>query len=483
MAHAYPLQSINSRRLSVFLFGVTAAQPWYRERIIKELYEAGLNVVVAKLASDHSENVLKAIHRESETTMAAGIPSCTEVLPGDFSVLSPEVRGHIRRQYGEGCCVLPLSDYVTEYAAEMSGNFAEACYPVQSAQIVKRKHQLRALWNQLVSSSPSLLPVEYCYLELPENGTTPVRSYSQGFDDLPQDTRLIVKPDELSSSIEIHCAASKTEAMVIAHGVCERLLSRWREMGKHIGTDVLPRVVIEAAIDRSCKLHTGGEFSIEFLSFREHHYVIGITQKWTGSNFMEIGHLFPAESLPAKLKFVVEKAVASLLGQLKVRYAVSHWEFIVTSDERIALVEGHLRPAGGRIMELVENSTGQSPIASLCKAMADESTSFSFDPHVSCGLFWLIPEAPLTKVNHVVRTATTAFPVIKDIYINESGIKAAENWSHSTDWTTRFAHVLAIGDNVAEIMGYCRHVASHIVLYGERDGVPAATPLKLAIDA
>jgi hypothetical protein len=391
------------------------------------------------------------------------------------------MRDYIRQQYGENWCALPLSDYVTEYAAALSADLSDPCYPVSSAETVKRKHQLRALWNQLAATSSSLSPVECCYLELPSANKEPLVNSSKDFNNLPEETPLVVKPDELSSSIEIHCAASKTEALKVAREVCWQLVTKWRQVGQSIGTEVRPRVVIEEAIDRSSKLHPGAEFSIEFLSFRGHHLPVGITQKWTGPNFMEIGHLFPAESLPQHLRPVVEKAVVRLLQELKVQYSVSHWEFIVTRDERIALVEGHLRPAGGRIMELVEHSTGLSPTAALCTAMAGDS-SCSFHPSVSCGLFWMVPQTPLSTVAEVTHSTQAPAPFIKDVYINDKGIKSTQDWSYASDWTTRFAHVLATGSNLVEITKHCRAVAHNIVLSGERNGTPATTRLKLAVD-
>ena len=51
---------------------------------------------------------------------------------------------------------------------------------------------------------------------------------------------------------------------------------------------------MEAAIQRSTDFHAGSEFSIEFISFEGKHHPIGITQKWTGPNFIETGQLFPA---------------------------------------------------------------------------------------------------------------------------------------------------------------------------------------------
>jgi hypothetical protein len=66
MAHASTLHPLGCHRRSVFLFGPDGAQPWYRDRVIKELQKAGLNVVVAKLICDRSEKILRAIHREPD---------------------------------------------------------------------------------------------------------------------------------------------------------------------------------------------------------------------------------------------------------------------------------------------------------------------------------------------------------------------------------------------------------------------------------
>lgn len=481
MAHANRSQPLDGKRRSVFLFGLTAAQPWYRERVINESQQAGLNVVVARVISDRSEDILKMVHREL-MPVAATESHTTEVLPDKVDAISHETRSYLHRQYGNNWCALPLSDYVTEYAAAISADLSNSCYPVRSAEIVKRKHQLRQIWNQLAASNPSLSAVEYSYLEAGKDGKDLAHYCSDGFHNLPEETSFIVKPDELSSSIEIHRADSKTEALAKAHEVCEQLLSKWHKMGQSIGTLVLPRVLIESAIDRSSSLHPGAEFSVEFLSFLEEHYSVGITQKWIGPNFVESGHLFPAGSLPRQLASVVENAICKLLQELKVCYAVSHWEFIVTTDERIALVEGHLRPAGGRIMELIEVSTGQSPTAALCKAMANGSPGFSFRPKHSCGLFWLVPKTPLTRVDKVTRGPGALLPELRDLYINEEGIKATANWSHASDWTTRFVHALAAGDDATQITSCCRRVADDIILFGERDGVPASTALKLAID-
>ena len=473
------LQPINAdQKKSVFLVG---DQPYNRDRVIKESLEAGLQVVITKLVSDHSEAIVAKIHHGSGT---GSEPHATEILPDDASAISNDILGRLREHYGENCCVLPLNDYVTEYAATISTKLSRPCFPPRSAEIVKCKHQLRDLWNQLAAQPDSgLSAVEYCYLERRSYDDKDFEFHpSAGFDDLPENTPLIVKPDELSSSIEIHFAATKQEAIAIANAICEQLQSKWYDVGRAIGTEVRPRVVVEQAIQRSTSLHPGAEFSIEYVSFEGRHYPVGITQKWIASNFIETGQLFPAESFPEHLRPALERAVQQLLDQLEVGYCVSHWEFIITPDERIALVEGHLRPAGDRIMELVEHSTGRSPTAALCEALAEQKVDFTFAPGNSCGIFWLLPETPLTNVTEVTVNRDVTDALSKDLYVSEEGIKATPSWSQASDWLTRFAHVMTTGKNFDEVLSRCSEVGRNVILSGHLNDTVTTTSLKAALD-
>jgi hypothetical protein len=428
--------------------------------------------------------MLSKIHRSPEAGAETRFQAhATEILPDEASAISGATLAHLRQHYGENWCVLPLNDYVTEYAATISTQLSDSCYPPRSAEIVKRKHELRGLWNRMAERDTELCAVEYCYVEQRDNDDGEFDYYpSPGFEALPEETRLIVKPDELSSSIEIHYAASKQEAVALARAVCEQLRSKWYEVGRSIGTEVRPRVNIEMAIQRATELHAGAEFSIEFVSYEEQHYPVGITQKWLGPNFIETGQLFPAESFPERLRPALEGAVAELLKELAVRYCVSHWEFIITPDERIALVEGHLRPAGDRIMELIEHSTGRSPTGALCEALAQQKVEFKFVPQRSCGIFWLVPDVPLAEVTEVKVDRAVTDELCQDLYVNEEGIIATPNWTQATDSLTRFAHVMATGVNLDSVVNRCREVAQNVLLSGNRNATPASTSLKLVID-
>jgi len=480
MAQVPALCSPDQKR-SVLLVG---DQPYNSDRVINELVEAGLQVVVAKLVSDHSETLLAKVNHDSSHSETRVQPHATEILPDEATAISDVTLTRLRQEYGENCFVLPLNDYIAEYAAKISTLLSHPCYPSRSAEMTKRKHELRALWNRLTEqSNADLCSIEYCYVEQRSNAEGVFDYYpSSGFEALPENTPLIVKPDELSSSIAINYARSKHEAVSLVGAVCAELRSKWYEVGRSIGTEVRPRVIIEMAIPRSTALHPGAEFSIEFVSFEGQHHPVGITQKWVGPNFIESGQFFPSESFPERLRPALERAIHQLLEHLEVSYAVSHWEFIITPDERIALVEGHLRPAGGRIMELIVQSTGQSPTSALFEALAQRKVDFSFAPRTSCGLFWMIPEVPLTEVTELKVNHDVTGALCKDLYIHQQGIIATPNWAQATDWLMRLAHVLATGDNLDVVIERCRTVAQSVILSGKTNDTPASTPLKLAID-
>lgn len=476
MSHTPNIENAATKRC-ILLFGDS---PMGRDKIIQDAIDSGLQVVLAKLSSDRSETI--SIHLQAGTQKEIGRSfHPTEVLPDDLNGLSEEILARLRRQYGEDWCTLPLNDYIAEYAASISVH--NSCYPQRSAEIVKRKHELRNLWNELARENGSdLYPVEYCYLELRDNGAHAEYHSGGGFENLPENIPLVIKPDELSSSIEIHSADCKREALNVAHEICAQLRSKWYEVGRSIGTEVRPRVIVEKAIDRSPCLHRGSEYSVEFVSFQGQHTAAGIVQKWTGPNFIETGHLFPAESFPVQLKPVLVRAIETLLDQLGVRYGVSHWEFIVTSDERIALVEGHLRPAGDRIMELIKHSTSKSPTAALFEALASNSANFSFEPEICCGVYWMVPESPLSKVTGITVDHSAIDGFFHDLNIDDEGIRQAANWSHANDWLTRFAHVLVTGANLQEIQERSRRIAQSVSLFGVRSDIAASTRLMLAID-
>ena len=59
-------------------------------------------------------------------------------------------------------------------------------------------------------------------------------------------------------------------------------------------------------------------------------------------------------------------------------------------------------------------------------------------------------------------------------FVNQEGIIATPNWTKATDWLTRFAYVLATGDNLDCVISRCREVAQSVILSGNTSDTPAS---------
>jgi hypothetical protein len=102
----------------------------------------------------------------------------------------------------------------------------------------------------------------------------------------------------------------------------------------------------------------GPEFSVECVSRRGHHDLIGVTGKvTTGSpHYIEVGHLFPADVEPARCA-VLASFAAEVLTALGVRDGASHTELkLVAGGPQV--IEVHTRPGGDSIPRLAELVTG-----------------------------------------------------------------------------------------------------------------------------
>ena len=133
----------------------------------------------------------------------------------------------------------------------------------------------------------------------------------------------------------------------------ERLLQRYDYRGPFL---------VEEYLD-------GPEFSVETISSRGRHHVIGVTRNYLGPAplFVETGHVFPAPD-PAVSAEVGALAV-ELLNLAGYRTGPAHTEIIWTrSGPRI--VESQARLAGGRIPHLIKLATGLDPERAVFRALA-----------------------------------------------------------------------------------------------------------------
>lgn len=103
----------------------------------------------------------------------------------------------------------------------------------------------------------------------------------------------------------------------------------------------------------------GPEFSAEGVVADGTYHLVGITGKSSGGApyFDEIGHVFPAASLPAAAEPRIRAVLEAAHQALGLRNSVTHTEFRV-DDEGVCLMELNARIPGGHITELVELVTG-----------------------------------------------------------------------------------------------------------------------------
>ena len=274
------------------------------------------------------------------------------------------------------------------------------------------------------------------------------------------------------------------EAKETAKQVCQNL-SEWKEYARLYGIDITPKVLIEGAIPRNSSrfINKGAEFSVEFLSLGAQHYCMGITEKWSDNNFIECAHIFPACRFPQQLETPLKQVIKDLLSHLEVTYGISHWEFIVTEDEKLALVEGHLRPAGDRITDLIQLSTGVSPYSGLFNGLLGYSLNEnSFTPKQVALIRFLRPENPLYEVSEIEILEETYEDIIH-LEVNKEGIISQTNWIGPTSWQNRYAKVIATGKSEDEALRNSKESAAKVILKGKTKGGTSNQTILVPIDS
>ena len=120
---------------------------------------------------------------------------------------------------------------------------------------------------------------------------------------------------------------------------------RWRQI-QQLG---LARFLMEEYLE-------GREISVEAFSFDGRHVVLGVVDKTTLPNFVEVRHVVPARLDDAARAGVVS-TVGAFLEAVGMRDGPSHTEVKLTANGP-RIVESHNRVGGGRITKLLEIAYG-----------------------------------------------------------------------------------------------------------------------------
>lgn len=446
--------SRQAMKRTIALFG---AHKWRRGRVVREALAAGLRVLLVKAETD-----TEVVHPFVDS-MVNGIYSVTDTVPASGELR--ELADKLTSVHGKDWCVLALDDYAAQTASLLAEVGGREYFPVRAEVMTRRKHEMRARWNRFCAEHEGwpVYPVAYEYRDYEGDTDFPKRESGAGFE--IHDGSFIIKPDELSASIEIHSASDRGQIEPKVQAMLKRLTGYWAPLGARQGIAVRPMVQIEAEIPRAALPNcASAEFSVEVITTAGQHRVVGVTQKWITEDFVEVGHVFPAAAFPSQLKETLEHCIRILLDGMKVAYAISHWEFIVTPDYRLALVESQLRPGGDRIMELVERATGQSIEGALLRWLAGRSppTEVTFTPNCFAAVCFLAPEVRVDGfTGH--RVLRGAEELCKELQVDAEALRCGP-WEGPSDWTNRYVSVICVGRTLEEARDRCAEAASSVRL-------------------
>ncbi|MCA1850830.1 MAG: ATP-grasp domain-containing protein [Beggiatoa sp.] len=121
----------------------------------------------------------------------------------------------------------------------------------------------------------------------------------------------------------------------------------------------------------------GREYSVESIVVAGHPVFSGVTQKLTseetGDFFVEMAHTVPALNLTAAEEASLKATQAAVLERLGFGTGMTHGEYRLLPDGRVALMEIAARPPGDGILQLYHLATGASmELAAIDAALGRE---------------------------------------------------------------------------------------------------------------
>jgi len=365
--------------------------------------------------------------------------------------------------------VLALDDYVCEFGAELATFSKKPTMRPSAARQTLEKHKLRGMWNALCKTNPALFPVPFRYRKYNDTHFETI-TQEESDPSFSETAPIIVKPDALDASIGIQRAKSWASADS-AIDVIREEVEPLAQAVTSLGIKVVAGITAEHQIPRNTHLHPGAEFSAEFLTAKPSvgspngHFLIGITQKYINpNNFVEIAHCFPSETFPRGLIDAVRSATGTLLEELDVRLCISHWEYVVAEDGRLALVEAQLRPGGDRIMNLITEATDRNPYGALLEILGTDIFEPSqFAQKRFAAVFFPVPEREIRgQFSVACQSEAQALRGI-GLFIDDE-LADASKWQPEAQWHSRFVTVISTGADFEECKAKCKHILSKITV-------------------
>lgn len=432
--------------MAVVLWG---AHRWGREDVICHAHAAGLDVW---LATDDEQPLptRPEIHGTLYITDEAGLQAATAKL---------------NRQYPRWCSVA-LDDFVARPAARLAGLAPVPTVSHTATHTCCQKHLLRQQWNELCARNKQLQPVPYKRLlysdytgeNLLEVAGTEVSGQA------------IIKPNDYAGSVGVALVRESTEAAITN---LLKLLAVEDE--KFSGSlHVQPDVLIEQAIARKEIPGSQAEFTLHMGSLLGEHVLLATSEKALHPNsFIETGHRVPAPNLSADALQLMEHITRQLLESLGVQNTISNWEYIITPDDKIALVEGQLRPSGDSLMTLINLSAGEHPYSWFFRGLLNGDRLPFPAAHRVSGISWLWPKQVQKQITDII--VPQNLPKSWHIHADRPALLATQNWPGPADWYQRHLSITGTADTYDALNSQMQELAQHIKLVGSLGEVATTT--------
>lgn len=429
---------MNKTPTTLLLLG---AQRWGRQPIIEMANAEGWVVV---LLIPKGERVTLSDREKSPLAEMITISKN----PGTKTL--EKIAGKISSAYDNNWCVLALDDYCAGLGAAISQHASTSNYTPKAAEAVFEKHRLRALFDEIRKSQHKLplQEIPYAYLNYPSHEKDALPEILHGDAMQIKQGSFIIKPNAYAGSVGVLAATSRKELRDLIPIAREQLAAeQFQETMK--GIHIQPGIIIEQQVPRKKGLGFCAEFTCHVMSIQGKHQVIGISEKLINTDtFIENGHVFPSPHFPVDLYTPLLDTVMALLDKLEVKNTMSNWEFIVTPKNKLALVEGHLRPSGDTLMELIEQATGVHPYKAFLQALQGKGIP-SFKPIQTAGIFWLSPSQPLEKVDAI--HLPDNLPKEVKLKLKRKALFNARYWPGPTSWYERYIAIVINGENLEAI--------------------------------
>ncbi len=304
-------------------------------------------------------------------------------------------------------------------ACEVAEELGIAVNSARSIEVLNNKLELRR-----ALAEHGLSPVKYAHAERWQDVAALLGDFT-----LP----VVAKPTQLSGSRAVVLLRDETE------------LAGWGALLESY--DYAGPVMVEEYL-------SGPEFSVETISVRGTHHVIGVTRKVLGPPplFVEAGHIHPEPA--SRETDLIARLAVDMLNVTGYQNGPAHTEVKLTPDGP-RIVESQARLGGDKIPHLVTLSTGFDMMRSIFVALAGGP----LDPVVATGSarihYFSLPCGVIRSVADLGEAAALDF-----VYELHFTLKPGDVVPETVDWRTRHGYVIVSGDSPEQTLERARQVES-----------------------